>query len=125
MGVEWAGRAPVVSNVDRPRISHPEIGYVTTGTAEAERLALIDSLDEPARARRIRNEDERLAWVALQEFLNRVKAWEELGGRETGSAQQAAELDRLATLLEAARGRGSIMRARLNDSTGLYREGGR
>jgi hypothetical protein len=122
VGVEWHDRAPVVSNLDRPRISHPETEYATK--AAAERAALGDSLDEPARARRLLDEDERLARVAVVEFVERAKAWDELGGWQTGSEQQQAELDRLDTLLAVARGRGTVMRARLRDQTGLYRESG-
>lgn len=121
--MEWIDRAPVVSNLDRPRISHPETEYASKAEAEAD-AKISDALAEGLRNRRILDEDERLARVAVSEFVERVKAWDELGGWQTGSAQQQAELDRLDTLLAVARGRGTVMRARLRDRTGLYQEGG-
>lgn len=87
--------------------------------AEANRR-ISDALAEGERARKILAEDERRYRVALTEFEQRVKALPELG-HELGSPQQAAELDTIAALLTTAQSRGSIMRARRGNGTGLYK----
>lgn len=126
MGSEWHGETPRVSNLERPRISHTETGpagepeYADKAWAEHD-ARVQTALEEGERARRLMAEDRRLYRVALEEFLQRVKVLPELGGPEA-STQQAAELDTLAVLLTKAQMRGTILRSRLRDGTGLYKQ---
>lgn len=127
MGSEWHdGTTPRVSNLERPRISPVENGPAGEPEYADKAWATHDArvqtaLEEGERARKIMADDARLYRVALEEFVQRVKAFPELGGPEA-STQQAAELDTLAVLLTKAQMRGTILRARRRDGTGLYRQ---
>lgn len=126
MGNEWHGQTPRVSNLERPRISPDETGpagepeYADKAWAEHD-ARVQTALEEGERARKMLADDARLYRVALEEFVQRVKAFPELGGPE-GSNQQAAELDTIAVLLTKAQMRGTIMRSRRRDGTGLYQQ---